>query len=143
MKKILFLLVLTGFWACSQKMEQKENHKLIDELLHQFVTAVQEFNYEEMERLTNDDFIIYENGSVWNTKEFFNALEGFQDVKINYNIDKLNIIVDNNTAHAQFINHGTFVYPDTTIHLNFIESSTFVKENGNWTIKFYHSTHLK
>ncbi|MGE4289048.1 MAG: nuclear transport factor 2 family protein [Salinivirgaceae bacterium] len=124
-------------------MEQKENHKLIDELLHQFVTAVQEFNYEEMERLTNDDFIIYENGSVWNTKEFFNALEGFQDVKINYNIDKLNIIVDNNTAHAQFINHGTFVYPDTTIHLNFIESSTFVKENGNWTIKFYHSTHLK
>ncbi len=143
MKKIALLFVLAGFWACNQQMEQKENHKLIDELLHQFVTAVQEFNYDEMDKLTHDDFIIYENGSVWNTKEFFSALEGFQEVKITYKIDKLNIIVDNNTAHAQFINHGTFMYPDTTINLNFIESSTFVKENGNWTIKFYHSTHLK
>lgn len=143
MKKFIFLLVLTSFWACNQQKEQKENQKLIDELLHQFVTAVQDFNYDEMDKLTHDDFIIYENGSVWNTKEFFNALENFQDAKITYQIDKLNIIVDNNTAHAQFINHGTFVYSDTTINLNFIESSTFVKEGGNWTIKFYHSTHLK
>jgi hypothetical protein len=143
MKRILILLAIVSIWGCSQQKSGTDNPKFIKGLLNDFITAIEDYNYEELDKLTHPDFIMYENGSVWNTKEFFQALEGFQEVKITYDIDKLNIIMDHNTAHAQFINHGTFAYPDTTIHLNFIESSTFVKENNIWYIKFYHSTHLK
>ncbi len=143
MKKLVFIIALFSIISCGQQNEKQDNPKFIEDILNDFISAVEDCNYEKLDKLTHPDFIIYENGSVWTTKEFFQALEGFQDVKITYKVDKPSIIVDNNTAHAQFINHGTFVYSDTTIQMNFIESSTFIKENGIWFIKFYHSTHLK
>lgn len=143
MKKMISLLVLLGLMACVQQPKENNRVTFIEDLLDDFMTAVQEYNYEELDKLTDKDFMMFENGRIWNTKEFLQALEGYQDVKITYDIEKIDIILEQNTAHAHFLNHGTFVYPDTTIYMNFIESCTFKKNDDIWYLHYYYSTHLK
>jgi hypothetical protein len=116
---------------------------MVKKMLNDFITAVQDKDFAELEKLTTDDFVIYENGLVWDFEEFSRKLEEYDSVTIKYDLTDLNLLVDAQTAHAQFHNVGIFNHPDTTIVLYFIESAAFVKENDNWQIKFYHSTHLK
>ncbi len=143
MRKIYYIIISAFLIGCSGSINKKSDKRVVKSVLNQFITAVQDKNYSKIEQLTQDDFVIYENGLVWNLKEFSLELEAYDSVKINYEISNLHLIVDDNTAHAQFSNKGTFVYPDTTIVLNFIESATFINHDNNWQIRFYHSTHSK
>lgn len=143
MKNFIYLLFIFLIVSCNTHVDNRVNEKIVLDLLNDFVNAVENKDYAKLDQLTHDDFVIYENGSVWNYERFSQELEGYQDVKISYELEDIHTMVDQNTAHVQFFNKGTFNHPDTVIHLQFIESATFIRENENWTIKFYHSTHLK
>lgn len=143
MKKLAYIIIGLLLVGCMTNSAKRDDQKVVKEVLNDFVNAVQNKNYGVLENLIDDDFVIYENGLVWNFEEFSRKLEEYNNVNINYVISDLHLIVDAKTAHAQFHNVGTFQHPDTVIILKFIESATFVKENNNWQIKFYHSTHLK
>lgn len=143
MKKLAYILIGILLVSCTSNSDKRENEKMVRKMLNDFITAVQDKDYAELEKLTTDDFVIYENGLVWDFEEFSRKLEEYDSVTIKYNLTDLNFLVDAQTAHAQFHNVGTFNHPDTTIVLKFIESAAFVKDNDNWQIKFYHSTHLK
>lgn len=142
MKNLIYLFVFVLMIGCSS-INQSLEKTAVKTVLNDFITAVQNKEFSTIEGLISEDFIIYENGLVWNFDEFSLKLEEYGSVKINYELSDLHLIVDKTTAHAQYINKGTFIYPDTTIMLNFIESATLIKENTNWKITFYHSTHLK
>ena len=143
MKKLAYILIGFLLVSCTSSIDKRENEKMVKKMLNDFITAVQDKDFAELEKLTTDDFVIYENGLVWDFEEFSRKLEEYDSVTIKYDLTDLNLLVDAQTAHAQFHNVGTFNHPDTTIVLKFIESAAFVKENDNWQIKFYHSTHLK
>ncbi len=143
MKKIGYIIFGIFLISCASNVNKKSDKKIVKSVLNQFITAVQDKDYSKLDQLTQDDFVIYENGLVWSFEEFSSELEDYDSVKINYELSNLHLIIDNTTAHAQFMNRGTFEYPDTTIVLNFIESATFIKDDDNWQIKFYHSTHSK
>jgi len=143
MKKLVYILMGLLLVSCAANNAKKDDEKKVKALLNDFITAVQDKNFSELDKLTCDDFVIYENGLVWDFGQFSLKIEEYDSVTINYVVKDLHLLVDANTAHAQFHNEGTFVYPDTTIVLYFIESAAFVKENNDWQIKFYHSTHLK
>jgi len=143
MKRLAYVIIGLLLVSCGTISNKKNEEKRVTQVLKDFITAVQDKNFSSLDQLTSDDFVIYENGLVWDFEQFSLKLEEYDSVKINYVIKDLHLIVDENTAHAQFHTEGTFVHPDTTIVLYFIESAAFVKENNNWQIKFYHSTHLK
>jgi len=143
MKNIFLIVIVTVLVSCNSNVNHKNDEKVVKTILNEFITAIQDKNFNKLEDLTSDDFVIYENGLVWNLEKFSLKLEEYDSVSIKYELKDLHFIVDSKTAHAQFHNKGTFQYPDTVIVLNFIESATFVKKNDNWNIKFYHSTHLK
>ncbi len=141
MKNLAYTLLVLLVVGCASHQNKVHDEKVVKQVLNDFITAVQDKNFGELDNLTKDDFVIYENGLVWDFKEFSRKLEEYDSVKITYALSDLHLIVDENTAHAQFHNVGTFVFPDTTIVMKFIESATFVKDNGNWQVQFYHSTH--
>lgn len=141
MKKLAYIII--GILLISCCTSSNEDEKIVTKVLNEFITAVQDKNYSRLELLTDDDFVIYENGLVWGLEEFSLKLEEYDSVSIAYTLKDLHLMVDNNTAHTQFHNQGIFTHPDTVIVLNFIESATLVKVDNNWKVKFYHSTHLK
>ncbi len=144
MKNLVFILLAFFMISCNNCNNHKADKTTVIKVIDDFVTAVQNKDYGKLDDLASDDFVIYENGLVWNMDEFSLKLEEYDSVGINYKITNMHAIVDENTAQAWFHNKGTFVYPDTTIVLNFIESATLVKDDkNNWQIIFYHSTHLK
>lgn len=143
MKNLTYLLFLLFMFGCNNHVDNRANEKIVLDVLNDFIEAIENKDYAKLDQLTHDDFVIYENGSVWDYDRFTQELEEYQDVKIVYQLEDIHTMVDKNTAHVQFYNKGTFVYSDTTIHLQFIESATFLREDNNWTIKFYHSTHSK
>ncbi|MBI9068373.1 MAG: nuclear transport factor 2 family protein [Salinivirgaceae bacterium] len=143
MNRFLIPLMLLLFIGCKNHVDSRVNEKIVLDVLNEFVTSVENKDYAKIDQLTHDDFVIYENGSVWNLERFSQALEGYDSVKISYTLEDIHSIVDHNTAHLQFINKGMFTHPDTVVNLQFIESATLVRENDIWLIKFYHSTHLK
>lgn len=143
MRNLAYLFVVVLMVSCSSISSNKSDKEAVEKVLNTFITAVENKEFSDIEQLIGDDFVIYENGLIWDYNEFAVQLEEYDSVGINYEISNMHLIVDASTAHAQFRNTGIFEYPDTTISLNFIESATFVKENNEWRIMFYHSTHLK
>lgn len=144
MKHLVLLTIIFLFLGCStSNYDKKENKRIVNELLVEFLTAVEKNDYDVLDRIVHDEFVIYENGSIWNLERLSTELENFKNVEVKYTLGNVHSIVDENVAHLQFKNIGQFVYPDTTIVLDFIESATFVKEEENWYLRFYHSTHLK
>ena len=143
MKNFIYILFVLFFVGCNNHVDNRVNEKIVLDVLNEFVSAIETQDFATLDQLTHDEFVIYENGSVWDYSRFSQELEGYQDVEIKYELEDFHTMVDQNTAHVQFFNKGTFTYPDTVIHLQFIESATFIKKDDNWTIKFYHSTHLK
>ena len=135
------------FWlvSCNSGYNRNENKKIVKDMLSEFLMAVEENDYDKLQKVVHEDFVIYENGSVWDLTRFSTELENFQNVEVKYKLRNLHTIVDENVAHLQFLNKGKFVYPDTTIVLDFIESATFVRDESSskWSLRFYHSTHLK
>lgn len=143
MKYLLSLSIVLFLVSCNPNFDKKENKRVVNEMLVGFLTAIENNDYDTLEKLTHNDFVIYENGSVWNLDQLTTELESFKNVNVSYTLGHIHSIVDENVAHLQFKNNGIFAYTDTTLVLNFIESATFVKDNGNWYLRFYHSTHLK
>ena len=143
MKNLLYIIIALFISSCTANKSKKQDEKIVKGILSEFIEAVQNKSYSTIDQLTHSDFVIYENGLVWGVEEFSLKLEEYENVDIKYEMSDLHLIVDNKTAHAQFHNKGTFNYPDTVIVLKFIDSATLVKENDNWVIKFYHSTHLQ
>lgn len=143
MRNIFYLIIAILLFSCNGHVDNKDNEKIVLNVLNDFIKAIETKDYAKLDQLTHNDFVIYENGSVWDINRFSQELEGYENVKIKYELENVHSIVDQNTAHVQFLNKGTFVHPDTVVNLQFIESATFIRENSNWTIKFYHSTHLK
>ena len=142
MKNLIYLFVVVLMASCSS-LNRSSDKATVKDVLNDFITAVQNKEFSKIEDLVAEDFVIYQSGMVWNFQQFSSELEEYDSVMISYELSNLHLILDNKTAHAQFMNKGIFTYPDTIIEMNFIENATFIKENKNWHINFYHSTHLK
>ena len=144
MKHFIFLSIFAFLISCNTwNSDKKANEKVVNDMLVEFLEAIEKNDYDVMERITHKEFIIYENGTVWDLGQLSTELENFKNVKVTYTLGEVHSIVDEKVSYLHFNNNGNFVYSDTTINLDFIESATFVKEGSIWYLRFYHSTHLK
>ena len=94
-----------------------------------------------MNEITTNDFVLYEDGKVWNNDSLIKFLNKFPKLTVEYKFDNLIINVDKTSGDMTYFNHADFVLNDTTkMNLNWIESATFRKIDGNWKINFLHSS---
>ena len=140
--KQLSILLLTQILLFSSCQEEKTNNPdQLKSVLIGYFNGIETMDFKKMRDLTTDDFIIYENGVVFNNDSIFKMMKSFPKYTAEYKFENLKINVDNNSGNINYFNHAKFVFNDTTtVKFDWLESATFKKIDGKWKMDFLHST---
>lgn len=142
MKSVMIFLVLVGllFSACQQsaKTDDPENLKTV---LTEYFNGIKTKDFQKMKDLTTNDFVLFEDGKVFNNDSLFKMINSFPKYTVEYTFDNMKINIDNKIGNMKYFNRGDFVMMDT-MHMtyNWLESATFKKVDNTWKLEFLHST---
>lgn len=142
MKKTIYpLLVLVGLLNACQYNNPTDDPENVKRVLLDYFDGIKNKDFQKMKDVTTSDFILYEDGKVFNNDSLINMLNTFPKFKAVYTFDNFQINVDNSSARMNYFNHGEFTINDTTqMTFNWLESATFRKEGDKWKMEFLHST---
>lgn len=136
---LLVLVFLVASICCSP--EKKTDPEIFRQLLTSYFDGIKHRDVAKMNSLTTSDFVLFEDGRVWNNDSLVNYLNRNKSFDGEWTFDNLRINVDKSSADAILFNHGELTINDT-LHLKFdwIESVMFRKVGNDWKINLYHST---
>jgi hypothetical protein len=141
---VLYLLLIAG---CSVREPEKSDPKAVNQIIIDYFKAISDKEYDKLYTLSTPDFLLFENGLIWNNDSLIKAVKKkyllYPNGKMSYRFGNFITKVDCNSARTHYLNIGERTLPDTTLIYNWIENATFVKEHGEWKLEFLHSTRLK
>ena len=139
--KILLLLALTGIMFGCQQNKPTDSPDVLKKVLIDYFDGMKNKDFDKMKSVTTPDFVIFEDGKVWNNDSLINVIKTFPPFKIDYKFDNFNIHIDNSIGNMHYFNHADMVMNDTIkMAYDWIESATFVKDSAGWKMNFLHST---
>lgn len=142
MKRIFFLL-LFGLYCNINLFAQVEKND-IEASISKFFDGLSEMDANKLKTYTTDDFILLEDGELWNMDTLVTKMNG----RKNLNIKRVNsfqfISTEQNGTIAWVSYHNT---ADISLNerkqtVRWLESAVLRKENGVWKIKMLHSTRI-
>ena len=150
MKKFLIFLLIPLF---SFSQEQLTEEMIIDHI-NKFFNALNIKNYNKtlLSQKVTSDFIIYEMGDKFTLNEFTDFIEsagflGWESTE--WFLSDFTISIDNNSAHASYLNIGVFIYPNPYApevllkeNKQWLESIFVVREGEDLKIKFLQSDEI-
>ena len=150
MKKLLIFLLVPLF---SFSQEQLTEEMIIDHI-NEFFNAlnIKNYNKEVLSQKVTDDFIIYEMGDKFTLNGFTDFIEsagflGWESTE--WFLSDFTISIDNNSAHASYLNIGVFIYPNPYApeillkeNKQWLESIFVVREGEDLKIKFLQSDEI-
>ncbi|MCW3807665.1 nuclear transport factor 2 family protein [Plebeiibacterium marinum] len=135
---VIIMVVLLG--ACNSEPATDSPEK-VKEVLVGYFKGIENTDFEKMFNVTTNDFVLFENGQVWNNDSLINYIKSVKNMKAVFAFDDFKITMGNSIANMSYVNRGSFVIDDTlTQEIIWIESATFVKQEGVWKMDFLHST---
>jgi ketosteroid isomerase-like protein len=141
-KAALYLMIIGGLTlnSCLTKKQTDDPEKL-KAVLMEYFDAIKAKDLQKMKELCTTDFVLFENGKIFNNDSLINVINSMPNAKLSYRFDNFNISVDNQTGYIRYYNYGDFTIKDT-IHMtiNWIESAAFKKIDNVWKLEFLHST---
>jgi len=144
-KQIIYIVLLfTFFINCNDKVEVKdiEAEKVkVQNTLTSYFNSLAQRDWDGIRAKSTTDFILLENGLVWNNDSLINAMELYwSGAEISYSFDFEKTEVDDSLAWIFYHNYGTVITDTTEIKFHWVESANFIKEDGKWKACFAHST---
>ena len=150
MKKFLIFLLIPLF---SFSQEQLTEEMIVDHI-NDFFNALNVKNYNKnlLSQKVTSDFIIYEMGDKFTLNEFTDFIEsagylGWESTE--WFLSDFTISIDNNSAHASYLNVGVFIYPNQYApevllkeNKEWLESIFVVREGEDLKIKFLQSDEI-
>ena len=150
MKKFLIFLLIPLF---SFSQEQLTEEMIVDHI-NDFFNAlnVKSYNKTLLSQKVTSDFIIYEMGDKFTLSEFRDLIEsagylGWEST--DWFLSDFTISIDNNSAHASYLNTGVFIYPNPYAlevllkeNKQWLESVFIVREGEDLKIKFLQSDEI-
>ena len=101
-------------------------------------------NFRKMNSVTTVDFVIYEDGKIWNNDSVFRNIQYRQPFSVTFALTGFRCFADIRSGYASYYSHANFVVADTLkFSLDFIETATFRKTTTGWKINMIHVTGLK
>src|ERR1700722_20052112 len=98
-------------------------------------------DFEKLKVTTTSDFILYEDGRLWNIDSAFMNIRNRMPYTVKFQMDNLKFFVDRESGDVTYTNHGDFVFNNAEkLSLDWVESATFRKINGIWKINFLQAT---
>ncbi len=143
MKIGVFLIALVaGLFAC-QPVNNEADKVQVKQVLTDYFAAIRAKDLNKMNALCTDDYVLFENGMVWNNDSLGNNIRK-SDAEIRFTLDNYNIRVDQESGRINYFNHGEAYRNDSLKStIDWIESATFRKVEGQWKLEFLHSTRRK
>ena len=98
-------------------------------------------DFRRLDSVVTRDFVIYEDGKVWNNDSVFRNIQYHEPFAVRFSLTDFHIFGDVNSGEARYHERADFVLSDTlTFTLNFIESAFFRKTLAGWRISMIHVT---
>jgi len=143
MKKIQLSLALVISIA-GQVHAAADDSTLLRQMIKEYFDGVAAKDFEKLQSMTTEDFVIYEDGKVWNNDSVFRNIQYHQPFSVKFALSDFRIFVDAHSAYADYRSHPDFVLSETVkFHLDFLETMIFRKTAAGWKISILHITELK
>ena len=150
MKKFLIFLLIPLFSFSQERLTEE----MIIDHINEFFNALNIKNYNKtlLSQKVTSDFIIYEMGDKFTLNEFTDFIEsagflGWESTE--WFLSDFTITIDNNSAHASYLNIGVFIYPNPHApeillkeNKQWLESIFVVREGEDLKIKFLQSDEI-
>lgn len=144
MKKFLLILA-TFFFSCTVLKAQVEKDS-IQSMIVRFFDGISELNEEKLRSTSTSDFLLLEDGEIWNMDTLVKNVMWAKSVKKFERINKFEFVRTDqggNTAWVSYFNTADIKVNDKQRIVKWLESAVLVKEKGRWWIKMLHSTVMK
>ena len=139
MKKIVYLVLFALSFSLESFSQEKDS---IEASISRFFDGISEINADKLKGYTTGDFILLENGQVWNLDTLITKI----NVRKNSGIKRINKFQfisteqTGNIAWVSYHNTADFSLNEKQQTVKWLESAVLRKENGRWKIKLLHST---
>ena len=143
MKKLICLAALFVVFTTTP-FAQKEKDSIEATIVH-FFDGLSEFNNDKMRDCSTSDFLLLEDGEVWNLDTLINKITPRKKLNIQ-RINKFQFIKteqNGKVAWVSYYNTADFRRDDKQQTIRWLESVVLTKEGKKWRIKQMHSTKLK
>lgn len=149
MKTLSAIILMLSFTTLSFGQASLETDKadLKELILNSFDDIWSELNSKNIDQYYTKDFLLLENGEVWNNDSIANYLDN-ASLKKNIpnrvnSIDIIEIKVTNGMAWIAYRNHATFTIDDKIVRQAYwLESANAILTENGWRLEMLHSTVL-
>ena len=142
MKRLICLLLfILSFNLASLGQKEKDS---IEMTIARFFDGISEINEGKLRATTTSDFILLENGHLWNMDTLVNKVTNpkIAGVKRINTFEFIKTEQDGNIAWVSYHNTADFSLNEKQQKLRWLESAVLKKEKGRWKIKLLHSTRI-
>jgi hypothetical protein len=150
MKKLIAIIVMVFFTTLSfGQVSNETDKKLIKNLvMESFDEIWSKLNSKNIDKYYTKDFLLLENGEVWNNDTIANYLDKAlldkpNPIRIN-TIEIIDTKVTNKTAWVAYHNYATFSIDNKIVYkAHWLESATAILTDKGWKLDMLHSTRIK
>lgn len=138
----ILTFVLIGLLAsCEVK---KDDPEVLKKVLADWFNGIKTQDLNKLNSLTTSDFVLFEDGRIWTNDSLVRTNPKIRSITRDWTFDFVKVDIDQESGDMIYYNHGVFVINDTIQRKpEWLESATFKKVDGNWKLKFLHSTRRK
>ncbi|MDT0689147.1 DUF4440 domain-containing protein [Salegentibacter sp. F188] len=142
---IQFLLLLLISASAGAQTLEKDNEKLIKELISDsFDDIFSNLDPEKLSDYYTEDFLLLENGEVWNNEIIISYMEKAQGQRQPQRINSFNFIeikIQDKMAWVAYHNNARFMMGEKLAgEMNWLESATAILTEDGWKLQMLHST---
>ena len=139
--KTLFILIMVAMISCQSDPGDQPKKEELKIVLSNYYDAMSKKDIQKMNTLTTTDFVLFDEGVVYNNESAVKAVEQMPAFTATFKFDSLHVNIDKLNASAYYFREASFVIQDSTYApIKFLESATFKKEDGEWKLRFLHAT---
>jgi SnoaL-like domain len=137
----LLVVILVTLLSCHRNDDSQLKKEELKNVLLDYYKALSKKDFKKISELTTANFILFEDGIVYNNAGAVKAIELMKPFTVTFTFDSLNVHMDKKDASAYYFRNADFIFDDS-VHLpaRFLESATFNKEDNKWKLRFLHSS---
>lgn len=147
MKRTLLLSMAIIFMLTNvdaQSRKKKEQDK-INQTIIKFFDGLADLNDTIIKQYSTADFMLLENGEVWNMDTLINELNHLKRVSFSRtnHLSFIQTEVSGKTAWVAYNNAADITINRQKMNVQWLESAFLVKKGKEWKVRLLHSTLLK
>ena len=141
MRIIEFYFLVVGIGLLTSCQHEKDKPEVLKKVLSDYFDGIKKKDLNKLNSLTTNDFVLFENGKVWTNDSLVKPTPGVISIKGTWTFSNMKVSVDETSGYIIYYDHGEFILNDTIkIKKDWLESAVFKKVDGQWKLKFLHST---